>query len=82
MRSRRIVTSTVIQVSVTDEAMRGRFPVLHGNARLREADTDQKRNHTSRSLELADLDCILRHARPGSDKNFLLPIVSDRPHNP
>ena len=34
--------STVIQVSVTDEAMRGRFSILHGNARLREPDTNKE----------------------------------------
>jgi len=76
------VTSTVIQVSVTDEAMRGRFPILHGNARLREPDTNKKRDHTGRSLELANLDCILRQACPGGDKDFLLSAVSDRPHDP
>lgn len=76
------MTSTVIQVSVTDEAMRTRFLVLHGNARLREADTDQKRNHAGGRLELAHLDCILRHARPGCDKDFFLPVFSDSPHDP
>ena len=76
------MTSTVIQVSVTDEAMRGRFPILHGNARLRETDTDQKRNHAGGRLEFANLDCILRHARPGCDKDFFLPVVPDRPHDP
>ena len=76
------MTSTVIQVSVTDEAMRGRFPVLHRNARLCEPYADEERNNSSCSLELAHSYRILRHARPGSDKNFLLPIVSDRPHDP
>ncbi len=74
--------STAIRVSVTDEAMQGRFPVLHRNTRLREADTDQKRNHAGGCLEFANLYCILRHARPGSDKDFLLPVASDSPHDP
>ncbi len=62
--------------------MRGRFPVLHGNARLREPYADKERNNASCSLELAHSDCVLRHARPGRDKDFLLTVVSDSPHNP
>ena len=62
--------------------MRGRFPVLHRNARLCEPYADKERNNASCSLELAHSDRILCHARPGCDKDFLLPVVPDRPHDP